>query len=153
MKHLSQTLLLFVALFCISAKVSAQSEKQVSLNHIAMYIHDLQKSTGFYKNIIGLTQIPEPFHDGKHSWFRIGAHSQLHLIEGAESVTEHDKNSHICFTVASIEEFISKLQKNDIWFGDWQGATGKITVRPDKVQQIYFKDPDGYWIEINNDTF
>ena len=26
-------------------------------------------------------------------------------------------------------------------------------VRPDKVQQIYLQDPDGYWIEVNDDKF
>jgi lactoylglutathione lyase len=25
-----------------------------------------------------------------------------------------------------------------------------ITTRVDGVKQIYFKDPDGYWIEIND---
>jgi catechol-2,3-dioxygenase len=24
-------------------------------------------------------------------------------------------------------------------------------VRPDGVKQIYFQDPEGYWIEINDD--
>ena len=132
---------------------SAQTEKPVSLNHIAIYIYDLKKSTDFYKDIIGLTVIPEPFHDGKHTWFRIGEHSQLHLIQGAKSVTDHDKDSHICFTVPSMDAFIQKLNKNNVWFGNWAGDAGKITKRPDGVQQIYFKDPDGYWIEINNDTF
>jgi lactoylglutathione lyase len=75
------------------------------------------------------------------------------LIQGATSVTEHDKDSHLCFTVPSMENFIAKLNKNNIWFGDWPGTQNKITKRPDGVQQIYFKDPDGYWIEINNDTY
>ena len=145
--------LLFVVSLLVCFDGSANAQKPVSLNHIAVYINDLTTSTDFYKNIIGLSQIEEPFHDGKHSWFRIGEHSQLHLIEGAETVTEHDKNSHLCFTVASIPEFINKLNKNKIAFANWQGEANKITVRPDKVQQIYFKDPDGYWIEINNDTF
>lgn len=128
-------------------------EKPVILNHVAVYIHDLKKGTGFYKDIIGLTVIPEPFHDGKHTWFKIGDHSQLHLIQGAQTVTDHDKNSHICFSVSSMDDFIQKLKKNNIWFGNWAGDTNMITKRPDGVQQIYFKDPDGYWVEINNDTY
>ncbi len=131
----------------------AQSNKPVTLNHVAVYIHDLKKSTDFYKNIIGLTEIPEPFHDGKHTWFKIGEHSQLHLIAGAAAITTHDKDSHLCFSVASIEDFISVLQKNAVVFGNWAGETGKITRRPDGVQQIYFQDPDGYWLEINNDKY
>jgi len=145
--------ILLMVLLMTGLKASAQIEKPATLNHIAIYIQDLKKSTDFYKDIIGLTVIPEPFHDGKHTWFKIGEHSQLHLIEGAKTITDHDKDSHLCFTVSSMDAFINKLHKNDIWFGNWQGDTNKITIRPDNVQQIYFKDPDGYWIEINNDTY
>ena len=30
---------------------------------------------------------------------------------------------------------------------------GKVTLRPDGVNQIYLQDPDGYWIEVNDDKF
>ena len=124
-----------------------------ALNHIAVYVYDLKKSTDFYKDIIGLTMIPDPFKDNKHTWFKIGEHSQLHLIQGATSVTGHDKNSHLCFSIASMDSFITVLNKNKIVFEDWPGKTNMVTTRPDGVKQIYFKDPDGYWIEINNDAY
>jgi lactoylglutathione lyase len=131
----------------------AQMKKNPTLNHVAVYVYDLQKSADFYKNIIGLESIPEPFHDGRHEWFRIGAHSQMHLIKGAKAVVDHEKDSHLCFSVSSMEDFIANLDKNKVSYENWMGESGKITVRPDGVQQIYFKDPDGYWIEINNDTY
>ncbi len=137
----------------ITIKSSAQMEKSPILNHIAVYVFNLKKSTDFYQNIIGLEIIPEPFHDGRHTWFRIGDHSHLHLIQGAAAVTDHDKNSHLCFSVTSIDSFIMMLNKNNIWFGNFPGQTNMITTRPDGIKQIYFKDPDGYWIEVNNDTY
>ncbi|HZB13312.1 MAG TPA: VOC family protein, partial [Chryseolinea sp.] len=76
-----------------SAQSSANSEvPALSLNHIAMYVNDLKKSTSFYENILGLKQIPEPFHDGKHTWFTIGAAGSLHLIQGAPANISRDKN-------------------------------------------------------------
>lgn len=137
----------------ISNHTNAQMKKYPTLNHVAVYIYDLQKSADFYKDIIGLEIIPEPFHDGRHVWFRIGEHSQLHLISGAKSITEHDKDSHLCFSVSSMEDFIASLNKNKISYFNWPGEANKITVRPDGIKQIYFKDPDGYWIEINNDSY
>lgn len=151
MKHL--ILWLFAFLVIHSNVIQAQVIKNPMLNHVAVYVHDLQKSADFYKNIIGLESIPEPFHDGAHEWFRIGPHSQLHLIAGAKSVVAHDKDSHLCFTVSSMENFIDKLNENKVLYGNWAGEAGKITIRPDGVKQIYFQDPDNYWIEINNDTF
>jgi lactoylglutathione lyase len=137
----------------ISNNTNAQVKTNPTLNHVAVYVYDLQKSAEFYKNIIGLESIPEPFHDGRHEWFRIGAHSQMHLIKGAKSISEHDKDSHLCFSVGSMEEFIANLNKNKISYENWPGESNKITTRPDGVNQIYFKDPDGYWIEINDDKF
>ncbi|HEX2608271.1 MAG TPA: VOC family protein [Flavisolibacter sp.] len=132
---------------CLGA--TAHAQKPV-LNHIAVYVTDLKKSTDFYQHIIGLDTIPEPFHDGKHTWFSIGGNSHLHLIAGAVAPTFHDKNGHLCFSVPSVDAFVSQLVKAGIAYEDWPGKPQSITTRVDGVKQIYFKDPDGYWIEIND---
>ena len=128
-----------------------QPMKKTALNHIALYVTKLNKSTAFYKDIIGLDTIPEPFHDGKHTWFSVGDHSHLHLIEGATEPVKHPKNTHICFSVPSIEEFIARLEKAGVEYSNWPGTSKSPTVRADGIKQIYFQDPDGYWIEVNND--
>lgn len=152
MKHFKLALILVLIMLAYKNS-NAQEKKHPTLNHVARYVHDLQKSGDFYKNIIGLENIPEPFHDGKHIWFRIGDHSQLHLIGGAKSIAVHEKDSHLCFSVSSMEDFIDNLNKNKIPYYNWPGEANKITTRPDGVKQIYFKDPEGYWIEINNDSY
>ena len=63
---------------------------------------------------------------------------------------EHDKNTHLCFSVASVPEFVKVLAKNKVEYENWAGEKMAITTRVDGVKQIYFKDPDGYWIEIND---
>ena len=140
-------LFLLIALFSIY-KISAQQKPM--LNHIAVYVVDLRISTAFYKDIIGLDTIPEPFHDGRHTWFSVGVKSHLHIISGASAKKEHDKNSHLCFSVPSVSEFIKVLEKNNIDYENWAGQKKTVTTRVDGVKQIYFKDPDGYWIEIND---
>ena len=120
------------------------------LNHIALHVVDLQKSTRFYQELIGLDTIPEPFHDGKHTWFRIGESTQLHLIQGAQSPVIPDKNTHLCFSVNSMNNFIDRLNKAAIHFENWVGEKSKITLRVDGVQQVYFQDPDLHWVEIND---
>ena len=121
------------------------------LNHIAVYVKDLKVSTAFYSDVIGLDTIPEPFHDGKHTWYGVSESSHLHLIQGAKEITKHDKNTHLCFSVTSIEEMISRLNKNKIPYESWTGEKMSVTTRVDGIRQLYFVDPDGYWIEINND--
>jgi lactoylglutathione lyase len=146
---------IFVA--CIAAFVMIAMPKLLSaqskpvLNHIAVYVKDLKVSTAFYSDVIGLDTIPEPFHDGKHTWYSVSENSHLHLIQGAKEITKHDKNTHLCFSVPSIEEMIGRLNKNKIPYESWTGEKMSVTTRVDGIKQIYFVDPDGYWVEINND--
>ena len=129
---------------------SQVNDSKPRLNHIAVYVVDLKTSTAFYKDIVGLDTIPEPFHDGRHTWFAVGVKSHLHIISGAVAKKEHDKNTHLCFSVASVPEFVKVLAKNKVEYENWAGEKMAITNRVDGVKQIYFKDPDGYWIEIND---
>lgn len=145
--------LIFISIRTVVAQSpgSNGTEAAITLNHIAMYVYNLEKSTTFYETVLGLKQIPEPFHDGRHTWFTIGAAGQLHLIQGAEANIARNKNDHLCFSVNSIETFIANLEKLKIAYSDWPGKPNTVTTRVDGVKQIYFQDPDGHWIEINND--
>ncbi|HEX2532928.1 MAG TPA: VOC family protein [Chitinophagaceae bacterium] len=148
MKPLKATGLLLILL---AFAASARGQQKTVLNHIAHYVQDLKRSTDFYQHLIGLDTIPEPFHDGRHTWFSVGGAAHLHLISGAASVTAHDKNSHLCFSVPDMNVFIDRLKKAGIPYEDWPGKPAAVTRRVDGVQQIYFRDPDGYWVEINDD--
>ncbi|WP_288072908.1 VOC family protein [Hydrotalea sp.] len=146
-----------MVLLCVSNTLSAQkdhtSEIHPTLNHIAVYVYNLQKQADFYHDVMYLDTIPEPFHDGRHVWFRIGPHSQLHLIQGAKSIVNHDINSHICFTVPNLKAFIEHLNQLGVAYQSWTGQKYGITKRQDGVQQIYLQDTDGNWIEVNDDRF
>jgi len=120
------------------------------LNHIAVYVSDLAKSTAFYGSVFNFKEIPEPFKDGKHTWFSLGNAGALHLIQGAKSKQIFDKNEHLCFSVSSIDAFIKTLTSKNIPFQDWAGKANGVTVRVDGVKQVYFQDPDGHWLETND---
>ena len=138
-------LLLFLLITC----AAAYSQK-AHINHTAIYVVDMKTSAAFYGDIIGLDTIPEPFHDGKHAWFRTGPGIALHIIQGASMKKEYYKNQHTCFSVASVDGFIAALQINKIPWEDRDGTRMAVTTRIDGVKQIWLQDPDGYWIEIND---
>lgn len=142
--------IVIVLLMVFFSNQKSPAQQKAMLNHIAVYVIDLKTSTAFYRDIIGLDTIPEPFHDGRHTWFSVGVKSHLHIISGAASKKEHDKNSHLCFSVSSVADFIKVLEKNKIEYENWPGQRNTVTTRVDGVKQIYFKDPDGFWIEIND---
>jgi lactoylglutathione lyase len=152
-KQLLRHLIFFVLLTVISSQITAQSNKPVRLNHIALYVKNLQASTQFYMKVVGLDTMPEPFHDGRHTWYPVGEHSQLHLISGAKEITQHDKNAHLCFTVRSVNDFVKVLVASQVPYENWAGQKSSITTRIDGVKQVYFQDPDNYWVEINDDKY
>ncbi|ATL48730.1 glyoxalase [Chitinophaga caeni] len=151
---MKKVFLLPLLLLCCMVKIKAQTQKPaIILNHIAMYVHDLKKSTDFYAKILQFPITEEPFKDGKHTWFELSPTSKLHLIEGAPNNIARDKNDHLCFSVPSVEVFMKRLEKNHVPFSDWPGKPNTYTLRVDGVKQIYFQDPDGHWIEINDDGY
>jgi lactoylglutathione lyase len=121
------------------------------VNHIAFSVNHLEKSRIFYQEIIGLDTIPEPFHDGRHVWFSVSEGAHLHLIQNPPPIVVPSKNTHLCFSVPDIKKFVATLQKRRIQYEDWPGKQSAITTRADGIHQIYLQDPDGYWLEINDD--
>jgi lactoylglutathione lyase len=133
-----------------STAQTTQETEPATLNHIAVYVSNLDKSASFYETLLNLKKIEEPFKDGRHVWFSLGTAGQMHLIQGAKTGVEHDKNEHLCFSVSSITDFLTKLDQQNISYINWAGTAKTPTVRVDGVKQIYFQDPDGHWIEVND---
>ena len=152
MKFLQSLFAFAIVLISInqSEAQNKMNKEAATLNHIAVYVVDLDKSAAFYEMLFHLPKLEEPFKDGKHIWFSLGAAGQLHLIKGAQAGTHYDKNEHLCFSVRSITDFITQLDKEKVNFANWAGTTKAPTIRPDGVKQIYFQDPDGHWLEVND---
>jgi len=144
--------LLFLSAFFTSMNPD-KNKKEIHFNHLAIFVYDLGASTAFYRNVMQLEPIPEPFHDNKHAWFRIGEHGQLHIISGNQKEQTHIKDTHLAFSIFSVEEFMKHLDKEKISYTNWVGDIRSAGSRIDGVKQIYFQDPDGYWIEVNDDKY
>jgi lactoylglutathione lyase len=140
-------------LICALAFQANAQQSKAHINHTAIYVVDIQKTGSFYTNVIGLDTVPEPFHDGKHIWYSTGAHTMLHVIAGAAVKKDYYKNQHTCFTVPDFNLFIEKLKKLNWVYEDVAGNKNTITTRVDGVHQIWLQDPDGYWLEINDDKY
>src|SRR5258708_24791856 len=132
---------LLLAVFLPSALTcqSVSPGQRLEFDHTTVYVRDLQKSADFYDKVLGLERIPEPFHDGRHLWYRIGAHEQLHVISGATAVVQHDINVHLAFRVAALADFLARLDRMGIPYRkSFRGDVQTTSVRPDVVQHVYF---------------
>jgi lactoylglutathione lyase len=141
-----------LSLVCILLTLSTRAQKP-HFDHTTLYVTDLQRASDFYRTVMLLDSISEPFKDGKHTWFRIGAHNQLHVVAGAKTDIPHDINIHLAFSVPDLSVFTRHLDQMHVKYGNWAQNSTDPQLRPDGIKQIYLQDPDGYWLEVNDSRF
>ncbi len=141
-----------LGLACMLFVMNVHAQKP-HFDHTTIFVTDLQRASDFYRTVMLLDTIPEPFKDGNHTWFRIGAHNQLHVVSGAKTDIPHDINIHLAFSVADLAAFTAHLDQLHVKYGNWAQSSTEPQLRPDGIKQVYLQDPDGYWIEVNDSKF
>ena len=140
-------LLVFALLLsCIS---SAQKNFNFKKDHDALLVSDIETSARFYQDVLGLEEISNAAVPSNKRWFKFSDDVELHLSQTEDEVPKN-KSIHMAITTQEIDEFIDFLDSKDIYYENWTGEEYSVRIRPDGVKQIYIRDPDGYWIEVNN---
>jgi lactoylglutathione lyase len=145
---LKRTLRIGIAIMALPFLSLAQSNRPLA-NHQALCVKDVKASAKFYAEVLQFDRMANPFSGPSIIWFKTGPKTELHLIQGDCSGATHFRNVHMSFSVASLDDYMKHLDKFNIKYDSSQGEK-KPQVRGDGVKQIYFQDPDGYWIEIND---
>lgn len=141
--------LIFSILVFLSLQLNAQTF-DFKIDHSSLIVNNLDATADFYANILQLKEIPHPDRAPGFRWFAVQGNSQLHLIYKDTVVMKKHKSMHLCLSTPDLKAFIDHLENNNIEYEDWPGKKGTVTLRSDGVQQIYLRDPEGYWIEVNN---
>jgi len=147
MKKLLTSIFIISSFFIMNHKSMAQAK----ITHIAVYVEDLKRSTDFYTGVFNFPELDEPFKDGLHAWLDIGNNLSMHIIEAPWEPITINKINHICFSIPDMDDFIANLNSLGIEYEDWPGNKNQVNIRPDGIKQIYIRDPDGYWLEINDE--
>ncbi|MGZ3755575.1 MAG: VOC family protein [Mucilaginibacter sp.] len=150
LSHLFFAALISVCMLQASEAQTTAQQTPASLNHIAIYVADLKVATDFYHDLFNLEKIYVPINDGKHTWLGLGPNTALHIISGATTKGGYFIDEHLCFSVPSIEIFIQKLKARNIVYMNFGKVVNQVSLRADGVHQIYFQDPDGHWLEVND---
>lgn len=139
----------FLSIFLYASLTLSAQKPYASFSHIGLEVHNLDISTAFYTSLFHLDTMPNPFHGRRIKWFKLGGLTQFHLVEDTTTYVSQE-NFHIAFSVASISQFILVLKSKNIVYLDDNDKPYSITTRPDGVRQIYFNDPDGHLLEVND---
>lgn len=121
-----------------------------TLDHLALSVEDVDNSVEFYQRVFGLREILNPNQASATRWLVFEGGRELHLIPrpGAQIMTT--QAVHFALVTTDIHAFVTHLQEQGVVYYDWHGSQGRIHERADGVLQVYFKDPDDYWVEVNN---
>jgi catechol 2,3-dioxygenase-like lactoylglutathione lyase family enzyme len=131
------------------------------LDHVGLYVSDLEATRHFYCDQLGMREIPRPSSfDFPGFWFQADQ-TQIHVFleRGPERVAEtlgdapnaeeREKGFwvHMSIEVEDVERTIVALAEMDI------PLVGGPHTRSDGVRQIYLLDPDGYMLEFFSGGF
>jgi len=143
---------LLLVSFLLTGFLQAQDTNSYnfSFNHLALSVKEVNRSAEFYKNVLHLQEITNRTKIEGIRWFSFGDGKELHLISILKENVSINKAVHFALTTSNFDALIKSLTEMDITYSDWPGTPNTINIRTDGIKQIYFQDPDGYWIEVNN---
>jgi len=142
--------LLIALAVCLPLQAEESSRFDITFNHVALSVADVDRSAAFYRDVFGLEEIVNRTEVKGIRWVSLGEGKELHLISIDHEPVTLQKNVHFALTTPAFDSFVAGLRDAGIEFSDFAGATGTITIRADGARQIYLQDPDGYWIEVNS---
>ena len=146
-----------VLLFCLPANsykqrpsaLASSTITNVSVDHVALHVADLDASVAFYSGVFGLQEIPAAAKGRR--WLSLGKGVALHLLGGRSEPVVDDRSVHFALTSDNLEPILQRLKDRGIAWSDFGGTQATVsTGRSDGVRQIFLRDPDGYWIEVND---
>ena len=122
------------------------------IQHAGLVVSDLERSRRFYREALGLEEVPRPANfrfDG--AWFRFGEY-ELHLLAeehttggagqpNAGAGAERGLTHHLAFEVDDLDAACARLAEAGV------ALSGGPMPRGDGVTQVFFFDPDGYVLE------
>jgi catechol 2,3-dioxygenase-like lactoylglutathione lyase family enzyme len=130
------------------------------IDHTAVLAADVERSRHFYRDILGMEEIPRPkTFDFPGAWFRQGT-AEVHVIGEAEAgrarlmypgayrpdEQQRGYGGHFAFEIDDVAQAMAELQAKDA------PICGPIRNRGDGVMQMYLCDPDGYIVELFSRT-
>ena len=142
-------ILSFISLF--GTILSVQSQNNLKYDHQALPVNNLKITGDFYRDILGFKDIPTLVGTkDSHRWLANYEGKEIHLIFSNDEIQKTPKQIHMAFSPLDFEKFINHLKMNNVVFTNYKLKTGAVQVRKDGIKQLWIRDPQGYWIEINS---
>jgi len=108
------------------------------IHHHSVVVADLEAGRAFYRDVLGLRELPTPPDFGPVRWFALGDGQQLHLLRAARA--EAPGQRHIALHTADLGAARARLAELGLPIEDAGGIPG--------AERFFTADPDGNRIEL-----
>ena len=116
----------------------------VGLNHVSVVARDLQESTRFYEEVLGLERVPTPDFGFPVQWLQVGG-QQVHLFERADDPPD---GAHLALQVDDVVAVYERARELGVLDRETFGyAAAEL---PGGEAQLYLRDPAGNLIEVDD---
>ena len=143
-------MLAYLVFFSYTLLGQSSPKLNVTFNHLALSVKDVNQSAEFYTTVLGLAEITNKTKMEGIRWFSLGEGKELHLISLIKDTVVINKAVHLALTTTNFDTLLKTLIENKIAYSDWPGTPNKVNIRADGIKQVFFQDPDGYWVEVNS---
>ena len=122
-----------------------------SLHHVSLCVSDLARALAFYRDVLGLPEVPRPDLGIPGAWLGAGGGLKLHLIENPKGVPPGaDRplsiaDPHFALWTDDVPTMVEALRRNGLEVLENKHRTLSF-------QQAYLKDPDGNMVEFIGPT-
>ena len=143
-------ILAYLVFFSYTLLGQSSPKLNITFNHLALSVKDVNRSAEFYTTVLGLAEITNKTRMEGIRWFSLGEGKELHLISLVKDTVVINKAVHLALTTNNFDTLLKTLIENKIAYSDWPGTPNKVNIRADGIKQVFFQDPDGYWVEVNS---
>lgn len=114
------------------------------LHHVSRQTQKLEETRLFYVEVLGFKELSRPGFNFRGAWL-YGSGIQIHLIDEPFTVPEGPANpreNHIAFQIEDPDAAEAVLKERGIAYRRQKSLSGN--------EQIFFRDPEGWMIELGN---
>jgi catechol 2,3-dioxygenase-like lactoylglutathione lyase family enzyme len=125
--------------------VPAETSEKLTFNHAMIYVKDVERGLGFYRDLMGFKLIEDFRYEGKSVYARLrapGGDGTIALHEAGPGVPLASDGVRLYFEIRDLEGFCRKLQQKGFYI------TQLPRMMPWGWRHAYLNDPDGHEISI-----
>jgi catechol 2,3-dioxygenase-like lactoylglutathione lyase family enzyme len=127
------------------ASAGADPGAKLTFNHGMIYVVDVQRALGFYRDLLGFKLIEDFRHENKPVYARLrapGGDGTIALHQAAQGASVSSDGVRLYFEVRELDDFCRKLQQKGFYI------TQLPQMMPWGWRHAYLNDPDGHEISL-----